>query len=66
MNAEAPDGMGESPTAIARLTTTGRAVASVDTYTLSGIQTTAQATGPYIAISRADDGTALSRKVILR
>ena len=66
MNAEAPEGLGESPTAIARLTTTGRAVASVETYTLSGIQTTAQAKGPYIAISRADDGTVLSRKVILR
>ena len=66
MNAEAPDGMGGSPTAIGRLSTTGRAVASVDTYTLSGIQTTMQAIGPYIAISRADDGTVLSRKVILR
>ena len=66
MNAEAPDGMGGSPTAINRLSTTGRVVVSVDTYTLSGIQTTGQATGPYIAISRADDGTVVSRKVILR
>ena len=66
MNAEAPDGMGGSSTAIDRLFKMGRAVASVDTYTLSGIQTMGQAIGPYIAISRADDGTVVSRKVILR
>jgi hypothetical protein len=66
MNPEAPTGMGGSPTAISQLYSTSRSAVTIETYTLSGIRTTAQGAGPYIEISRAENGTMLSRKVILR
>lgn len=66
MNPEAPSGMGGTPTAIVQQLSTGRSVASVDTYTLSGVRTEAQGAGPYIEVSRSENGTVLSRKVILR
>ena len=66
MNPEAPSGMGGTPTAIVQQLSTRRSVASVDTYTLSGVRTEAQGAGPYIEVSRSENGTVLSRKVILR
>ena len=79
MNSEAPAGMGGSTTAISHLFSTGRSIASVDIYTLNGIRMRstsgrllseenmkAQGAGPYIEVSRGNNGTVLSRKVILR
>ena len=67
-NAAPPTGKGgkANTTAISRLFSDGRPVASVDTYSMSGVRTTAQHAGPYIEVQRADNGTVVSRKVILR
>ena len=67
-NPEAPSGMGgTTPTSITHLSAHQPLVASIETYTLSGIRLmTPQATGTYIEVRRADDGTILSRKVVVK
>jgi lysophospholipase L1-like esterase len=65
-NATPPAGMGGAPTAIGRLFAKHLSVASVDTYTMSGIRQAAHRHGPYIEVERADDGSVVSRKLILR
>ena len=60
-----PTGMGgtSKPTAIRKLS--AKTVASVETYSLSGMRLAPHSSGPYIKVERADNGTVLSRKVIL-
>ena len=69
-NPEPPTGMGGSTltTHLSPLTThLSPLTTSVDTYSLSGIRLTAQnATGPCIEICRSDNGTILSRKIVVR
>ncbi|MBO4451928.1 MAG: hypothetical protein J5770_05855 [Bacteroidaceae bacterium] len=68
INPEAPSGMGgTTPTSITQLSAYQPSVASIETYTLSGIRLmTPQTTGTYIEVRRADDGTILSRKVVVK
>ena len=63
-----PTGMGgaSTPDAISHLFSNGLSVASVDTYSISGIRLVAHHSGPRIEIQRADNGAVLSRKVIVR
>ena len=63
-----PTGMGgaSTPDAISHLFSNGLSVASVDTYSISGIRLAAHHSGPRIEIQRADNGAVLSRKVIVR
>ena len=66
VNPEAPSGMGGNATAIKTLHAATHTV-STNLYSLSGIRLTAQhAQGPCIAVSRAEDGTVISRKVVVR
>ena len=68
-NATPPTGMGgtATPTAISYFSSNRHAVASVETYSLSGIRRLASHdSGPYIEIQSAEDGTILSRKVIMK
>ena len=66
VNPEAPSGMGGNTTAIKSLHAT-RHAASTDLYSLNGMRLTAQRTqGPFIAVSRAEDGAVISRKVVIR
>ena len=65
-NATPPAGMGGTPTDIGRLFAKHLPVASVDTYTMSGIRQAPHRHGPYIEVERADDGSIVSRKLILR
>ena len=69
-NPEPPTGMGGSTltTHLSPLTThLSPLTTSVDTYSLSGIRLTAQnATGPCIEICRSENGTILSRKIVVR
>ena len=65
-NPEAPSGMGGNTTAIKTLHATSHAV-TTDLYSISGMRLTAQHTqGPYIAISRSDDGAIIARRVIIK
>ena len=64
-----PTGMGgaATPAAISQLSSNRHIVASVETYSLSGIRRLASHySGPYIEVQSAEDGTVLSRKVILK
>jgi lysophospholipase L1-like esterase len=68
-NPEAPTGMGGTavPLSVSRPLSSRRSAASVDTYSLNGLRLTAQHTsGPHIEIQRTDDGSVLSRRVVLR
>ena len=66
INPEAPSGMGGNATAIKTLHAATHVV-STNLYSLSGIRLTAQhIQGPCIAVSRAEDGTVISRKVVVR
>jgi lysophospholipase L1-like esterase len=66
VNPEAPSGMGGNATAIKTLHAATHAV-STDLYSISGMRlTTQQAQGPCIAVSRAEDGAVISRKVVVR
>ena len=63
-NTEAPSGMGGNATAIKTLHAATQAV-STDLYSLNGMRLTAQqAQGPCIAVSRAEDGAVVARKVV--
>jgi lysophospholipase L1-like esterase len=66
-NSEAPSGMGgKATTAINTLHSATRHATS-DFYSLSGMRLTAQHTsGPCITVSRAEDGTVVARKLVLR
>ena len=58
--------MGGNTTAVKTLHATRQAT-STDLYSLSGIRLTAQqAQGPYIAVSRAEDGAVVSRKIVIK
>ena len=64
INPEAPSGMGGNATAIKTLHAATQAV-STDLYSLNGMRLTAQqAQGPCIAVSRAEDGAVVARKVV--
>ena len=66
VNPEAPSGMGGRTTAVETLHA-ARQAATTDFYSLSGMRLTAQqAQGPYIAVSRAEDGAVISRKVVIK
>ena len=64
VNPEPPSGMGGNTTAVKTLHAT-RQAASTEFYSLSGMRLTSrQPQGPYIAVSRAEDGTVISRKIL--
>jgi lysophospholipase L1-like esterase len=64
VNPEAPSGMGGNATAVKTLHAATHAV-STDLYSLTGMRLTAQQVqGPYIAVSRAEDGAVVARKVV--
>ena len=68
-NPEPPTGIGgtSTPTSIHPLMGFRQSATSIDTYSLSGIRLTAQnLSGPYIEICRSDNGTILSRKIVVR
>jgi hypothetical protein len=66
VNPEAPSGMGGRTTAVETLHA-ARQAATTDFYSLSGMRLTAQqAQGPYIAVSRAEDGAVISRKIVIK
>jgi hypothetical protein len=66
VNPEAPSGMGGRTTAVETLHA-ARQAATTDFYSLSGMRLTdQQAQGPYIAVSRAEDGAVISRKVVIK
>ncbi|MCR5680146.1 MAG: SGNH/GDSL hydrolase family protein [Prevotella sp.] len=66
-NAEPPTGMGGSATATHLGYRLSAEACSVDLYSMNGIRLTARhATGPCIELSRAADGTILSRKIVVR
>ena len=68
-NPEPPTGMGGNnvTVSVAAPTNENRPVATVDFFSLSGMHLTAIGpSNPYIEIRRADDGTILSRKKIIR
>ena len=67
-NSEAPSGIGgnANTTGINTLHCNNQHTTSVGLYSLSGIRLTAQHTqGPCIAVSRAEDGAVISRKVVI-
>ena len=66
VNPEAPSGMGGRTTAVETLHA-ARQAATTDFYSLSGMRLPAQhAQGPYIAVSRAEDGAVISRKIVIK
>lgn len=66
VNPEAPSGIGGKATAIKTLHAATHAV-STDLYSISGMRLTAQQVqGPCIAVSRSEDGTVISRKVVVK
>ena len=64
-NPEPPTGMGGVATSIKAPALQSRTVGSIDTYSLSGIRLTAQNAGPCIEVRRANDGTIISRRLVL-
>ena len=66
-NPEPPTGMGGSAV-VTSLNSSPSAtpLSPSDFYSLSGIRLTAQHTGPRIEVSRSDDGTILSRRIVIR
>ena len=60
-----PTGMGGTPTAISRLKSHQPTVASVETYSMNGIRVSNPHAGPFIEVQRTNDGTVVSRKIIL-
>lgn len=68
-NPEAPSGMGGTnvPASIAQLSVQQPSGVSVEVYSLSGIRLTKQqASGAYIEVLRSDDGSILSRKIVVK
>ena len=67
-NPEPPTGMGGKPTtAIKTLHSSTQNATTIDIYSMSGIRLTAQhAQGPYIAVARTNDGSVVSRKIVVR
>ena len=68
-NPEAPSGMGGTnvPASIAQLSVQQPSGVSVEVYSLSGIRLTKQqASGAYIEVLRSDDGSVLSRKIVVK
>ncbi len=64
INPEAPSGMGGNATAVKTLHAATQA-AFTDLYSLNGMRLTAQQSqGPCIAVSRAEDGAVVARKVV--
>lgn len=69
INPEAPSGMGgtNTPTSITQQSVHQPSTVSVETYSLSGMRlTTLPTTGTYIEMRHMDDGTILTRKVVVR
>lgn len=69
INPEAPSGMGgtNTPTSITQQSVHQPSTVSVETYSLSGMRlTTLPTTGTYIEVRHMDDGTILTRKVVVR
>ena len=68
MNPQAPTGLGgkSTLTAVNFLQNRHLTIASTDTYSMNGIRMTAHHAGPYIEVGRADDGTVVSRKIIIK
>ena len=69
INPEAPSGMGgtNTPTSITQQFVHQPSTVSVETYSLSGMRlTTLPTTGTYIEVRHMDDGTILTRKVVVR
>ena len=66
-NPEPPTGMGGSAV-VTSLNSSPSAtpLSPSDFYSLSGIRLTAQHAGPRIEVSRSDDGTILSRRIVIR
>lgn len=68
-NPEAPSGMGGTavPTSITLQDAQESPIVSTEIFTLSGVRLTAQPTeGVYIEVRRAEDGSVLSRKVVVK
>ncbi len=68
INPEAPSGMGgtNTPTSITQQSVHQPSTISVETYSLSGMRlTTLPTTGTYIEVRHMDDGTILTRKVVV-
>lgn len=68
-NPEAPSGMGGTavPTSITLQDAQESPIVSTEIFTLSGVRLTAQPTeGVYIEVRRAEDGTVLVRKVVVK
>ena len=66
VNPEAPSGMGGNTTAVKTPHATRQAT-STELFSLNGIRLTAEhAQGPCIAVSRAEDGAIISRKIVIR
>jgi lysophospholipase L1-like esterase len=68
-NPEAPSGMGGTavPTSITLQDAQESPIVSTEIFTLSGVRLTARPTeGVYIEVSHADDGSVLSRKVVVK
>ena len=68
-NPEAPSGMGGTavPTSIMLQDAQESPIVSTEIFTLSGVRLTAQPTeGVYIEVRRAEDGSVLSRKVVVK
>ena len=69
VNPEAPSGMGGTavPTSITLQDAQESPIVSTEIFTLSGVRLTAQPTeGVYIEVSHAEDGSVLSRKVVVK
>lgn len=69
VNPEAPSGMGGTavPTSITLQDAQESPIVSTEIFTLSGVRLTAQPTeGVYIEVRRAEDGTVLVRKVVVK
>ncbi len=67
-NPEPPTGIGGTATlsAIASLAPGCLAVTRVDAYSLTGARVSAWSTGPRVEVGRAENGTVLSRKVVMK
>ncbi len=69
INPEAPSGMGgtNTPTSITQQSVQYPSTVSVENYSLSGMRLNTQpTTGVFIEVRRMDDGTILTRKVVVR